>query len=104
MAGTIVKSLAAEYDLVALFDYIAEDTGVDRAEMVLRRIDQTLQNLASWPLIGRIRHDLDGAPRIFAVWPWIIIYEPKSDGDGIVVWRILDGRRDVPTIIGGAGV
>jgi plasmid stabilization system protein ParE len=96
--AAIVKSIAAENDLAALFDYIAQDAGVDRAEMVLRRIEQTLQVLASWPLVGRVRRDLDGTPRVFSVWPWLVVYEPIVDG--ILVWRILDGRRDVPAIIG----
>jgi len=77
MAGKIVLSPAAGNDLATLFEYIAEDSGVDRAEMVLRRIEQTLQNLASWPRIGRVRSDIEGAPRVFALWPWLIFYEPN---------------------------
>jgi toxin ParE1/3/4 len=99
VTGSIIKSLAADNDLAALFDYIAQDAGIDRAEMVLLRIEQTLQNLASWPLIGRIRRDLDGAPRVFAVWPWLIIYDPLTMSDGILVWRVLDGRRDIPKTV-----
>jgi toxin ParE1/3/4 len=92
----IVLSLDAERDLEALFDWIADDSGVDRAEAILRRIDETLELLASMPRIGRVRHDLDGEPRTFAVWPWVIVYEPLSTGDGVVVWRVVDGRRDLP--------
>lgn len=92
----IVLSLDAERDLDSLFDWIAEDSGVDRAEAILRRIDETLQLLAGMPRVGRIRSDLDGEPRTFAVWPWIIVYEPLSTGQGIVVWRVVDGRRDLP--------
>jgi len=100
MAGLIVKSLAAERDLADLFDYIAQDSGSDRAEAILRRIDNTLRNLADWPYIGRVREDLDGTSRAFSIWPWIVIYEPRAERDGILVWRVLDGRRDIPTIIG----
>ena len=92
----IVLSLDAECDLDLLFDWIARDSGVDRAEAVLRRIDETLNSLADQPRIGRVRRDLDGEPRTFAVWPWVIVYEPLSAGQGIVVWRIMDGRRDLP--------
>jgi plasmid stabilization system protein ParE len=102
MPQFVFKSLAAEQDLADLFDYIAFEAGLDRAEMILRRIDQTLQILSDWPLIGRVRSDLDGEPRTFSVWPWLIIYEPREDGEGILVWRILDGRRNVSGIIGGA--
>jgi len=92
----IVLSLDAERDLDALFDWIARDSGVDRAEAILRRIDETLELVATMPRIGRVRHDLDGEPRTFAVWPWVIVYEPLSTGQGIVVWRVIDGRRDLP--------
>ncbi len=91
---SIVFARDAESDLDSLFDWIAIDSGVDRAEAILRRIDETLDLRADLPRIGRIRHDLDGAPRTFSVWPWVIIYEPSSTG--IIVWRIIDGRRDLP--------
>jgi plasmid stabilization system protein ParE len=101
MPPSIVKSLQAERDLVALFDAIARDSGVERAEAILRRIEQTMTNLAAFPRIGRKRGDLDGAPRAFAIWPWLVIYEPIEDDRGILVWRIVDGRRDLPqTILG----
>jgi toxin ParE1/3/4 len=97
MSGKFVLSFAAENDLTNLFDYIAEESGVDRAEMVLRRIEQTLQILSSWPLIGRTWDDLENGSRVFALWPWLIFYEPTASG--ILVWRVLDGRRDIPKII-----
>ena len=99
MAPRIVKLHDAERDLSELFDYIAADSGNDRAEAVLRRIHQTLANLALFPRIGRVRDDLDGSPRTFAIWPWLIVYEPAEDGRGIIVWRIVDGRRDLPKVI-----
>jgi len=70
---SIVLSRDAESDLDALFEWIAIDSGVDRAEAILRGIDETLHLLADLPRIGRIRHDLDGAPRTFLVWPWVIV-------------------------------
>ncbi len=92
----IVLSLDAERDLDELFDWIARDSSVDRADAILRRIDETLELLAAMPRIGRVRHDLDGEPRTFAVWPWVIVYEPLLAAQGIVVWRVIDGRRDLP--------
>jgi toxin ParE1/3/4 len=92
----IVLSLDAEHDLDSLFNWVARDSGVDRAEVILRRIEETLHRLADMPRIGRVRRDLEGEPRTFAVWPWLIIYEPLSAGRGVVVWRIVDGRRDLP--------
>jgi plasmid stabilization system protein ParE len=98
-SSKIALSRDAEQDLAELFDYIALDSGVDRAELVLRRIESTLQLLAEWPRSGRLHPELDGAPRIFSVWPWLIVYEPGPNGEGIYVWRITDGRRDLPRIV-----
>ncbi len=95
MSGRIILSLLAETDLTVLFESIAGDAGTDRAEVVLHRLEHTLQNLASWPLIGRIRRDIDHNARVFAMWPWLVIYEPCQDG--ILVLRVLDTRLDVPS-------
>ncbi|HSZ74150.1 MAG TPA: type II toxin-antitoxin system RelE/ParE family toxin [Rhizomicrobium sp.] len=65
--SVFTKSLQAERDLEDLFDYIASDSGVQRAEAVLKRIERTLENLADRPLLGRIQTQLDGSPRTFSV-------------------------------------
>jgi toxin ParE1/3/4 len=95
VAGRIVISRQAERDLDDLFDYIARDASVDRAEAILRRIGDTLANLAFTPMIGRVRPDLVGEPRSFAVWPWLILYEPLPERSGVLVLRVVDGRRDL---------
>ena len=95
----VVTSCQAEKDLVELFDRIADEHGLERAELVLRRIEATITSLAAWPRIGRIRKDLDGLPRTFSVWPWLLVYEPQKSGKGIVLWRVLDGRRDLPAVV-----
>lgn len=94
-----IYSLEAERDLTELFDDIAQDSGVQSAELVLRRIERTLDTLADWRFIGRVRPELDGEPRSFSIWPWIVIYEPQPTGRGIYVWRVLDGRRDLPRVV-----
>ena len=101
MAGAprIVRTLDADRDLDSLFDWIARDSGLVRAEAVIRRIDDTISHIAAMPGVGRVRKDLDGAPRVFSVWPWLVIYEPLPGGAGIVVWRVLDGRRDLPNTV-----
>jgi len=99
-APRIVRTLDADRDLDSLFDWIARDSGLDRAEAVIRRIDDTISHLAAMPGIGRVRRDLDGGPRAFSVWPWLVIYEPLPRREGIIVWRVVDGRRDLPGIMG----
>ena len=92
----VVLSGRADLDLDNLFDLIAEDSGAQRAKAVLLRIKQTMELVATMPGMGRVRDDLKGDPRTFAVWPWLIVYEARPDGQGIYVWRVIDGRRDVP--------
>ena len=96
---SVITSLEAENDLVEMFDLIANEHGVDRAELVLRRIEATIASLAEWPRIGRIREDIDGSPRTFSIWPWLLVYEPQQSGIGIILWRVLAGRRDLPTVV-----
>jgi toxin ParE1/3/4 len=94
----IVLSLAAERNLADLFEWIAQDSGLDRAEAVLDRLQGAMTNLAALPGLGRARHELEGAPRSFALWPWIIFYEALPEEDGVIIWRVLDGCRDLPTV------
>lgn len=91
-----VLSNDAKQDIDDLFAWLAADSGVGRAEVVLQRIFTTIERVAAMPRIGRVRHDLDGKPRSFSVWPWLIVYEPLPTGQGVHVWRIMDGRRDIP--------
>jgi plasmid stabilization system protein ParE len=96
--GRIVFSRDAARDLDDIFDWSIRERGLAQAETNLKRIEETLERLADLPSMGRIRADLDGAPRSFAVWPWIVLYDPAAIGGGIVVWRVVDGRRDLPFV------
>jgi plasmid stabilization system protein ParE len=66
---------------------------------VFERIDETLELLAESPLLGRVREDLDGAPRSFVVLRWVVFYEARETGEGIYVWRVVDGSRDLYRLI-----
>jgi toxin ParE1/3/4 len=92
----VILSLQAARDLDLLFDWIAYESGVARAEDVLQRIDDAIQRVATMPGIGRLRPELDGSPRTFPVSRWLIVYEPQKTNQGIVVWRVIDGARDLP--------
>lgn len=94
-----ILSLDADGDLDALFQYLAIQSGVDRAIAIFDRIEEVLQLLARSPKLGRRRRELDGAPRTFVVLRWVIFYEPMESGEGIYVWRIVDGSRDLRQLI-----
>src|SRR5258707_569403 len=88
----------ASADLSAIADYISEESGLGRAQDVVRRISRTLSTIAYSPNVGRRRPDLEGAPRLFPIWPWVIVYEPAQNLSGIQVLRIYDGRRDLGSL------
>ena len=92
----IAFSHDAGRDLDLLFGWIAQDAGEARAEAVLRRIYSAIETLAVMPGVGRVRHDLVGNPQSFAVFPWLVLYKPLPEEEGITVLRVIDGRRDVP--------
>jgi toxin ParE1/3/4 len=96
----VAYSLAAERDLTQLFAWIAADSGPQRANAILTRIEGAISTVAAFPRLGRLRHELESGIRSFAVYPWVILYKPLSQGEGIFVVRVVDGRRDVPRLFG----
>lgn len=89
----------SDQDVVDIWLYIAGENSPVVADAMLARIYSALDILATTPMIGRKRNDLIGAPRGFAVRPFTIIYEPLSERDGILVWRIVHGARDLRRIV-----
>lgn len=102
MAGGIVEfTPEAEDELDAVFRWIASDTGLNAARAFSRRVDRAVRNLADFPEMARVRDEIPGTPRSHSVHPWIIFYEPLSEPRGIRVLRVIDGRRDIPEVMGG---
>lgn len=99
----IALSLEAERDIELLFNRVADDAGHDRAEVVLRRILDTIEHVSDLHGIGRVRNDLTGAPRAFSVMPSMAHHlRTVLPGDeGVVLWRVIDGPRDVPRHVRG---
>jgi toxin ParE1/3/4 len=100
MTPQVVLSAKARADLQAIEDYIAEQSGPMRADMVLSRIEETMRVLAFMPGMGRIRYDLADNARTFSTAPWVIVYVPLADLDGVRILRVVDGRRDLPAVLG----
>ncbi len=94
----IDRSPDARRDAARLALWIGRESGVDRAQAVMDRLEAALR-LARRPRLGRVRRDLKGEPRSFPVGPWSI-YEPLKDSSGILVLRILDSRRDIAALMG----
>lgn len=94
----VIYSSEARADLLELETYIASHDGEARAELILDRLDETIATLAYMPGMGRPRPYLHRDARIFPVSPWIIVYTPLPDLDGILVVRVVDGRRDLNAV------
>ena len=96
MAGRFTRSKAAGLDLDDIFAQIAQDTGLNAAVAQMMRIEAALDRLESFLRLGRARRDLGDATFTLPVRPWVIIYD-LVEGD-VEVLRIVDGRRDLPTL------
>lgn len=95
----VTYSDEARAELAALANYIADQDGKKRAEMILGRIHGTIRTLAFMPGMGQARPYLREGMRAFVVAPWTIVYVPLPELDGIRVIRVVDGRRGLPEIL-----
>jgi toxin ParE1/3/4 len=92
---------AAERDLGAIYDYVAQEASPARADKVFERLREQIQGLAlepergSWPseLLALGLRDF----RQLVVRPWRVFY--RVEGDQVVVLLIADGRRSLKTLL-----
>ena len=90
----------AQRDLSAIAGYIAEDS-IDNAIAVLERLENRAETLSQSPERGRVVPEL----RVIDVYhyrelierPWRIIY--RIEGDAVLVMAVLDGRRDLQSLL-----
>ena len=91
----LVLAPKARADLFAIDAYIAERNPL-AAERLIERLIQAMKTLARTPLIGRTCDDL-GLPSVrrLVVEKHHIFY--ILDGGVLKIFRVIHGRRDVPT-------
>jgi toxin ParE1/3/4 len=82
----------ADADLLQIYRYVAERNPV-AAESIAREIDRKFDNLSLFPFIGRDRSTLSKGIRSVVAYPYVIFY--MVEGDGIIILRVLHGRRDI---------
>ncbi len=92
----IIRRPRVEQDLIDLWHYIAADSGEVRAAAVIDRIEQRLEALAAYPLMGRARDELRPTLRSSPVGRYVVFYFPLDDGIDVV--RVLYGGRDLDAI------
>jgi len=90
----------ARQDLDAIIDYIAADS-VENALSVLERIEERARSLELAPERGRVVPELRAVDvyqyRELIERPWRILY--RIDPDRVVVLAVLDGRRDLGSLL-----
>lgn len=89
----IVRRPRAHQDLLEIWDYIARESNLDRADDYLRRLENALRNLATHPQMGRVRAELADGLRSFPFEGHVIFYLPLTDGVDVV--RVIHGSRDL---------
>jgi toxin ParE1/3/4 len=82
----------ADDDLIAIWDYIAEDSP-DAATRLLEKLFATFVSLSEMPGMGRSRQDLAPGSRSFPVGNYVIYYCRTEAG--IKILRVLHGARKV---------
>ncbi|HEY5347371.1 MAG TPA: type II toxin-antitoxin system RelE/ParE family toxin [Rhizomicrobium sp.] len=95
----ILRSPEARRDLLDIWAYIADKSSPSIADGFLARLSGAMEVIAYAPHIGRERSEFHGSPRSVAVNPYVIFYEPLAEGDGILVWRVIHGRRELSRLV-----
>ncbi|MCC6919135.1 MAG: type II toxin-antitoxin system RelE/ParE family toxin [Alphaproteobacteria bacterium] len=98
-ARTILILGAARRDLIAIERYIRNQAGRRIATQAIDRILDKLDTLKAFPESAPLHRDLDGAPRVATVARWRIVFEYDAHLSRILVWRVIDGRRDLPSLV-----
>jgi len=91
VALRILRTPAAEQDLVDIWRYIAEDNE-QAAGRVLDRFDQLLRMLADNPLAGRARPELGDDIRSLPSGNYVLFYRVESEL--LILVRALSGYMD----------
>ena len=87
----------AKDDLREIWYSISRGRDDRTADRVVTQILDTCHDHAQFPEGGRHREELSAGLRSFNVKPYIVFYRPFEDG--IMVLRILHGRRDLKHMV-----
>ena len=87
-------SLEAEIDLGDIYDYTAEQFGIDQAVSYLSELEAQLIQLTTNSKLGRERKEIRAGLRSIACNSHIIFYRIRTNHIRIV--RVLHGSRDLP--------
>jgi toxin ParE1/3/4 len=85
---------SATADIQSIWDFVAlERQSPENADRLLAFINDKLDFLADFPLMGEMRDELSRGLRCFSAGSYVIYYRPLTSG--IVIVRVLHGAQDV---------
>jgi toxin ParE1/3/4 len=93
----IELSPSARSDLRNILNYSGQQWGGSQRERYRKRLNDGLNDIAAFPLIGRMRPEFGEGARSQKVDAYIVVYKPR--GDRIVISRILHQRQDIEGIM-----
>lgn len=88
-----ILSERAARDLRRIRRYIAKESGIARADLVVDRIGALCRLLADQPDAGRAHPELGLGVRVCVSDSYLVFYVPRRGT--IEIARVIDGRRDV---------
>lgn len=101
MSLPVVVLREAERDLESIVDFIADHDSAENARRILRSLNDVIRRLANLPSRGNVSKELRalGLAQFREVHykPYRIIYRVYEDA--VVVHCILDGRRDMQSLL-----
>ncbi len=95
----IVQSARAKQDLFDIWRQLDIKAGPEVADALVARLVEGIYRAADRPLLFRQRRELRGSPRRLNVLRYSIFFEVLPEGDGIFVWRVLHGARDLRRVL-----
>jgi toxin ParE1/3/4 len=97
----ILLTQGAEQDLESIHDYIAEFDCIANANYVLDQLMEVMEGLAQFPERGSYPKELAALGikeyRQTAFKPYRVIY--RVVGNHVVIYLIVDGRRDMQSVL-----
>jgi toxin ParE1/3/4 len=101
MAYAVLLTAAAEHDLAAIYDYIAEHDSPKSAGYVLDRLSEVAEKLSAMPERGAIPPELRSLGmteyRQLYFKPYRVIYRVAENQ--VIIYLIADGRQDMQALL-----
>jgi toxin ParE1/3/4 len=83
-------------DIEEIADRIAQQSGLEKSENFLSKLELKLANIVRFPLIGRKRNEILANIRSIPLENYLILYLPIDDD--IEILRVISGYRDLSAL------